>query len=197
MPVTRGRLALPKCPEDCPADIFELIKDCTAHDPDDRPTAKECFERMKVRTCRLHQGTALSHFSYDACISGGGANVGTSAAGDFQEHHVNGQDHADRCSTPRRVCTGMAADPTMTHALGLYGAAVISFTTAMVRVVTFLGVVIRPLAWTVCAGIVHRARSQHARQVEGGDAAQHRQPQRQRTEQQAHVLRPHGVSGEF
>lgn len=48
MPVTRGRLALPKCPEDCPADIFELIKDCTAHDPDDRPTAKECFERMKV-----------------------------------------------------------------------------------------------------------------------------------------------------
>ena len=53
MPVTRGRLALPKCPEDCPADIFELIKDCTAHDPDDRPTAKECFERMKVRRTPL------------------------------------------------------------------------------------------------------------------------------------------------
>lgn len=52
MPVTRGRLALPSCPEDCPADIFELIKDCTAHDPDDRPTAKECFERMKV--CAAH-----------------------------------------------------------------------------------------------------------------------------------------------
>jgi hypothetical protein len=48
MPVTRGRLALPSCPEDCPADIFELVKDCTAHDPADRPTAKECFERIKV-----------------------------------------------------------------------------------------------------------------------------------------------------
>ena len=66
MPVTRGRLALPKCPEACPADIFELIKDCTAHDPDDRPTAKECFERMKVCTLCRSSKSALSRGSCGA-----------------------------------------------------------------------------------------------------------------------------------
>ena len=48
MPVTRGRLSVPSCPQDCPHDIFELIQDCTAQDPEDRPTAKECFARLKV-----------------------------------------------------------------------------------------------------------------------------------------------------
>ena len=72
MPVTRGRLALPKCPEDCPADIFELIKDCTAHDPDDRPTAKECFERMKVGLCPATASLSLQHiprYNHAHCLN--------------------------------------------------------------------------------------------------------------------------------
>lgn len=32
-PVSRGRLALPEAPRDCPADIVQLINDCTVFNP--------------------------------------------------------------------------------------------------------------------------------------------------------------------
>ena len=36
-------------PEECPASIAALIKECMSGQPDKRPTAKEIFDRMQVR----------------------------------------------------------------------------------------------------------------------------------------------------
>ena len=35
-------------PEECPASIAALIKECMSGAPDKRPTAKEIFDRMQV-----------------------------------------------------------------------------------------------------------------------------------------------------
>ena len=69
-------------PQQCPADISELIKDCMKLEPDERPSARDIFDRLKVTTlpplwlygvpvrCQLRQGDVLPHHNRgDACLT--------------------------------------------------------------------------------------------------------------------------------
>jgi hypothetical protein len=47
--VQRARSDLAQVPEECPASIAALIKECMAGQPDKRPTAKEIFDSMQAR----------------------------------------------------------------------------------------------------------------------------------------------------
>ena len=38
-------------PQQCPIDISELIKDCMKLEPDERPSARDIFDRLKVTSC--------------------------------------------------------------------------------------------------------------------------------------------------
>ena len=40
-PTTRGKLPTPETPQDCPADIWDLVQQCLLLKPEDRPSAKE------------------------------------------------------------------------------------------------------------------------------------------------------------
>ena len=44
---SRGNLRDCKVPQECPAEIDQLINQCLAQDPEERPTAKEIYETIR------------------------------------------------------------------------------------------------------------------------------------------------------
>lgn len=44
----RGRMRSLKVPQECPADIDQLISSCLSDNPEERPTAKEAFHKLKA-----------------------------------------------------------------------------------------------------------------------------------------------------
>ena len=42
LPKARGQMPPPLVPDECPADVWQLIQSCIAADPEARPTAKVC-----------------------------------------------------------------------------------------------------------------------------------------------------------
>ena len=43
----RGGLRDCKVPQECPAEIDKLINQCLAHEPEERPTAKDIYETIR------------------------------------------------------------------------------------------------------------------------------------------------------
>ena len=44
----RGRMRNLKVPQECPAEINDLINSCLAEDPTDRPSAREAYDKLKL-----------------------------------------------------------------------------------------------------------------------------------------------------
>ena len=42
----RGRMRVPRAPEECPQDVVDLINECLAVEASARPTARELVERL-------------------------------------------------------------------------------------------------------------------------------------------------------
>ena len=52
-PSTRGKLPTPNIPQDCPADIWELIQQCLVLNPNDRPSAKQVTQSCSSAAAAL------------------------------------------------------------------------------------------------------------------------------------------------
>jgi tRNA A-37 threonylcarbamoyl transferase component Bud32 len=54
----RGRLSKPKCPQDCPQPVADLITQCLKTDPELRPTAREVHDTIKAAHSSVAKASA-------------------------------------------------------------------------------------------------------------------------------------------